>query len=117
MVFGPTPTTAAYSGNNFVAFYKRKHVDMVNDSDVQIVVPEQWQNAILKLAVAKIFEIADPDRAPQAAAEASKLIRAMKLWDSKQPSKVRRWRDANYDTNSSFLYDSSSWFTLSSGGR
>ena len=118
IIFGPTPTYTAYSGNNFVAFYKKKHVDLTSDTATQTVVPEQWQNAPIKLASAKIFQIADPARADAAAAESSRLIRAMKLWDAKQPSKVRHWRDANYDTNASFLYDNSSWVTLGdSGGR
>jgi hypothetical protein len=115
--FGPAPTASAYSGNNFVLFYKKKHVDLVNDTDVQNVVPDIWQNAIIKMASAKVFAIADPTRMPTALAEASQLIRGMKLWDAKQPSKVRRWRDANYGTQSSFLFDNSSWFTLGGGSE
>ena len=117
IVFGPTPNTNTYSGNSFVAFYKKKHVDLQNDYDVQTVIPEQWQNMPIKLACAKVFAISDPSRVDTSMNEAAKLMRSCKLWDAKQPSKVRRWRDSNYDTNSSFLYDSSSWFTLGTGGR
>jgi hypothetical protein len=117
IVFGPTPVTSQYSGNNFITFYKKKHVDLVDDNDVQSVIPDMWQNAVIKLATAKVFQIADPSRADATLREASGLIRSMKLWDAKQPSKVRRFRDSTYDTNSSFIFDNSSWFTLGGSGR
>lgn len=117
IIFGPTPTLTGYSGNNFVCFYKKLHQDLVNDTDTQQVIPIQWQNVIIKLTAAKVLAISDPSRYELVMKEAVGLIRSMKLWDAKQPSKVRRIRDSNYDTNSSFIYDSSVWFSLSGSGR
>src|ERR1035437_5705314 len=63
IVFGPAPTTTAYSGNNFVCFYKKTHIDMVLDTDTQNMFPQQWQNVIVKMATAKTLQISDPSRA------------------------------------------------------
>ena len=110
--FGPAPQTSSYSGNTFIVFYKKLQPDLVNMTDTQTTIPIQWQNTYIKLATAKILQIADPSRADAALREATILMRSMKLWDAQQPSKVRTWRDANYGTQSSFLFDNSSWFTL-----
>ncbi len=116
IVFGPTPLPS-YSGNTFTVFYKKRQEDLINDTDVQNTIPLSWQNVIVKSALVKIYQIKEPDRIQFILPEATQLIRNMKLWDAQQPSLVNKWRDSNYDTNSSFLYDNSSWFTLGEGSR
>lgn len=115
IVFGPSPTTA-YSGNTFLLFYKKLHQNMVADTDVQEIVPIQFQNAITALAEAKVIQITDighPERAQSQLVYAQSVIKQFRLWDWSQPSKVRMFRDANYGgANGGNVYDSSVWFGL-----
>jgi len=114
--FFPFPQ-ASYSGSNFIVNYKKKHVDLLNDTDIQNVIPEQFQNCIVQSTLAKVYSIRTPDRQDEAETRANRLIASMRTWDANQPSKMNAWRDASRNTNSSFLYDNSTWLSLGDGPR
>lgn len=112
--FFPFPLPS-YSGNNFIVNYKKKHLDLINDNDVQSVIPEQWQNTVIQTVLAKVNSVRSPDRMPENEQRAAKLINSMKLWDAQQPSKVRHWRSGQPGGGESYLYDNSTWLSLGDG--
>lgn len=114
--FFPFPLPS-YSGNNFIVNYKKKHVDLVNDNDVQNVIPEQWQNTVVQAVLEKFNSVRNPDRQAENMVRKEKLINAMKLWDAQQPSKVRHWRGGQPGAGTSYLYDNSTWLTLGDAPR
>lgn len=112
--FFPFPLPS-YSGNNFIVNYKKKHVDLINDSDIQNVIPEQWQNTVVQTVLSKVNSVRSPERVQENELRAAKLINSMKLWDAQQPSKVRHWRSGQPGAGASYLYDNSTWLTLGDG--
>jgi hypothetical protein len=112
--FFPFPLPS-YSGNNFIVNYKKKHVDLTDDAQVQSVIPEQWQNVIVQGVLEKVNSVRNPDRQEENAIRKQGLINSMKLWDAQQPSKVRAWRAGNPGGGASYLYDNSGWLTLGDG--
>ena len=112
--FFPFPT-ASYSGNSFVVPYKKKHVDMVADTEVQRVIPEQWQQTIVQATLEKVSYVRSPDKVPMINAKKEDLIAKMKVWDANQPSKMWRWRDYNYNSSVNSAYDNSTWVPLNDG--
>jgi hypothetical protein len=116
IIFGPSPT-AAYSGQTFLLFYKQLHENLVADTDQQQVIPLQFQNVITAVAESKVFALTNMDRMQQQQAYADSLVQSFKLWDWSQPSKVRRFRDANYSSSYNAAYDNSVYFRLGSMGH
>ena len=114
--FFPFPTPD-YASESFVVPYKKKHVDLVNSTDQQTVIPEQWQEVILYGALEKIFEISDDPKSDKQREKKEELIAKMKVWDANQPAKMRHWRDYNLNNKSNFMYDNSTWLTLGEGLR
>jgi hypothetical protein len=104
--FFPTPTTN-FSGNTFVVHYKKKHVDMVADTELQNVIPEQYQYAITQAVLEKIFDALDNPKSQLVQAKKEELIRKMRQWSENQPNKMPHWMDFNYNSLSSRLYDNS----------
>jgi hypothetical protein len=113
LVFGPFPT-AAYSGNTFLVFYKKLQQTMVNDTDVQNTIPISFQNVITAFAEAKIFQLSNPERVSGQLQYSQSLLNNLKRWDWAQPSKVRVFRDANFDSGFNSAYDNSVYFRLGS---
>lgn len=114
--FFPFPQSS-YSGNTFNVNYKKKHVDLEDDTAIQNVIPEQWQNTIVQTVLAKVNSIRNPDRQQESEMRAAKLVNSMKLWDAQQPSKIRHWRSGGAGAGTGYLYDSSTWLTLGDAPR
>lgn len=112
--FFPFPQ-ASYSGQTFIVPYKKKHVDLVNDTDYQNVIPEQWQYVIQWAFLEKVFDLIDNPKAELATQRKNELINQMRIWDANSPAQMRWWRDYNYNSSVSSAYDSSTWLHLSDG--
>lgn len=109
--FFPTPTPI-YSGESFIIHYKKRHTDLVNDSDLQQVIPEQFQRIITNATLEKVFDLLDNPKASLATQRRMNLESKMKVWDANQPNAINRWRDFNYENMTSRLYDNSQLVTI-----
>lgn len=114
--FFPFPTTS-YSGQTFTVPYKKRHVDLTDDTETQNVIPESYQQVIVQGFLEKVFELVDPNKSVMIKARKEDLIKKMKVWDANQPSKMPRWRDYNYNSSVSSAYDNSTWLSLGDAPR
>lgn len=104
--FFPFPTPN-YQGENFIIHYKKKHVDMVSDNDLQSVVPEQYQAIITQATLEKVFDLLDNPKAALASQRRMDLEGKMRVWDAQQPNKMWQWQDFRYNSTSNRAYDNS----------
>lgn len=112
--FFPFPILA-FSGSQFVVNYYKKHVDLVEDTDTQNVIPESWQQLIIQAFLVKIYEITEEAGSPRLAGAIrtrEELRRKFRMWDFNQPSKIRKWKDARTGIGSNSAYDTSTYFYL-----
>lgn len=111
LAFGPQPDIT-FSGANFIVHYKKRQEDLINDTDVQNVFPEQWQNVITYQTVEKILDMLQNPKSNIYRAKKQELIDNMNIWDFNQPDKIRFWRDYNerssFGNGSRSVYDTSS---------
>ncbi len=102
--FFPTPLPN-FNGESFIVHYKKKHVDMINDTDYQNVIPEQYQTVITQASLEKIFDILDNPKIALVSKRKEDIINDMRIWDGTQPNKIFKWRDYNYRNSASRLFD------------
>ena len=101
--FFPTPTPN-FAGESFIIHYKKKHVDLINDTDVQLVIPEQYQAIITNSTLMKVFDLLDNPKANLVTQRKEELEAKMRIWDATQPNKMNQWTDFNYNSISSRAY-------------
>lgn len=94
--FFPMPDAIAYSGEAFIVAYLKKWVDLVNGTDVQTTIPENFQNIVTFAAAQKIFDINTDGRALIMENRKNQLIDDLKVWDWNQPNKINMWIDYHY---------------------
>jgi hypothetical protein len=107
----PTPN---FSGNSLVLHYLKQHVDLVNDTDTQNVIPQQFQQIIVLGVCEKItsFYAQQDPRTELFHKQKDDLIVNMKMWDFNQANLQRKWklgpRNGPYGGYNRSAYDTSS---------
>lgn len=112
--FYPEPTVSSYTDKTFVVHYKRKHADLVSDSDVQRVIPEQFQDIIIWATLEKSY-IFMSQLEKSVLYSQKKSIRAvdMKIWADNSLDYVYVARDGDFlSSNPSSAYNTSVLFQL-----
>lgn len=106
----PTPN---FSGNSLVLDYMKKHVDLVNDTDVQNVIPGQYQQSIIFgvcETVCSFYSQMDP-RVEKFFKKKDAMIIEMKQFDFNQSNLQRQWLLGNqngpWGMNSRSAFDTS----------
>lgn len=93
LTLAPFPTPD-FSGNSLVLHYLKKHVDLVNDTDIQRVIPQQFQQIIIEGVCEKITAhyAQDDPRTDKYARRKENLTIDMKQWDFNQANLTRAWK-------------------------
>jgi hypothetical protein len=107
--FGPQPD-ASFSGSNFIVHYKKRQEDLVLDTDVQSVIPEQWQYLITYYFAEKVLDFRQDPKSNIFRAKKEEMMTNMKMSDWNQPNQIRNWKDYNYRNGTASgrsMYDTS----------
>jgi hypothetical protein len=73
----PDQTTA---GKLFVVHYKKKHVDLVADSDTQNIIPETYQNILIDATLEKCYNNMGDPKAQLHQAKKEEMLQKLKIW-------------------------------------
>ncbi len=104
--FYPEPVAATYSGVPFVVHYRKKHMDMTEDTDIQHVLPEQFQDIIFWGALERSYMFkSDTGKMAMYAAKKESRTGDLKLWAENHLDYVYTARDGDFlssDPNSAY---------------
>lgn len=94
--FFPQPLPSQFTGQTFVVHYKKMHVDMVNDYDVQNVLPQQFQDIIIDSALEKCYAFLSDEKTAYHKARKEERMADLIVWAGNSLDYTYTQRDANF---------------------
>ncbi len=110
--FFPQPTTIPFSGQTFRIDFKRMHEDMINDTDVQRVLPEQYQDIIIWASLEKIYMYLSDDKTAYYKAKKEERMADLEVWAGNQLDYIYQIRDGAFLGSSMSAYMTSILFRI-----
>lgn len=111
--FYPQPIASYWGDKYFTVHYKKRHVDLVNDTDVQNVIPPQFQDIIIYSTLERIYAFLSDERSEYHRAKKLERTADLKVWADNHLDFTFTMRDANaLSSNINSAYNTSISFRL-----
>jgi hypothetical protein len=93
--FFPQPNVA-FSGQSFVVHYKKMQTDMTEDTDVQQVLPQQYQDILIEGTLEKVYAFLSDDKSQYHKARKEERLADLVVWANNHLDYVSVVRDGNF---------------------
>lgn len=110
--FFPQPDLTVFSGSTFGVHYKKMHTDMTQDSDVQNVVPEQFQDIIIDATLEKAYAFLSDEKSVYHKQRKEERMADMVVWAGNHLDYTFTERDANFLGSATTPYMTSVLFRI-----
>lgn len=92
----PQPTLVPFSGQSFMVHCKKMHQDMIADTDVQNVLPENYQDIIVWAALERAFGYLSDEKFQLYKNKKEERMGELEVWSGNQLDYVYQVRDGNF---------------------
>jgi hypothetical protein len=109
--FFPQPN-GFYTDKYFTLHYKKKHIPLVNDGDVQTIIPDNFQDIIIYAALEKIYAFLSDEKSKYYQLKKMERMSDLKLWACNSLDYVYVERDGNMLNNTVSAYNNQPLFKI-----
>lgn len=111
--FYPQPIQSYWGDKYFTVHYKKRHIDLVNDSDLQNVIPPQFQDIIIYATLERVYGFLSDERSEYHRSKKLERTTDLKLWADNHLDFVFSERDGNaLSSNINSAYNTTIAFRL-----
>lgn len=111
--FYPQPTAVTYNNAYLQIHYKRKHQDLVNPTDIQSLLPEQFQDILMEATLEKCLVFLSDEMSQYHGKRKEARMEELQTWAENSLDYVYVFRDGDFLSTSSMTpYNTSVLFRL-----